>query len=137
MLTDVLSPLDVDVATDQSRSFFRDEASKAIIQRKKELVVDTFIPKGSILYDDWEGGVHRRKNKLPNETFKRRSYYFSLLQKRRLDSLHGSGSGEYARLLLELTGNADAALRSELERERWFYTNHFQSRGDRCKCLCK
>ena len=28
------------------------------------------------------------------------------------------GSGEYARLLLELTGNADAALRSELERER-------------------
>ena len=47
-----------------------------------------------------------------------RDYYFSLLQKRRLDSLHGAGSGEYARLLLELTGNADAALRSELERER-------------------
>ena len=116
VFTDVLSPLDF--ATDQSRSFFRDEASRAIIQRKKELVVDTFIPKGSILYDDWEGGVHRRKNKPPNEQFKRRSYYFSLLQKRRLDSLHGSGSGEYARLLLELTGNADAALRSELERER-------------------
>ena len=35
-----------------------------------------------------------------------------------MDSLHGAGSGEYARLLLELTGNADAALRSELERER-------------------
>ena len=70
------------------------------------------------MYDDWEGGVHRRKNKAPNETFKRRSYYFSLLQKRRLDSLHGAGSGEYARLLLELTGSADAALRSELERER-------------------
>ena len=62
--------------------------------------------------------MSRRKNKPPNETFKRRSYYFSLLQKRRLDSLHGAGSGEYARLLLELTGNADAALRSELERER-------------------
>jgi len=118
VLTDVLSPLDFDLATDQSRSFFREEASRAIIQRKKELVVDTFIPKGSILYDDWEGGVSRRKNKPPNETFKRRSYYFSLLQKRRLDSLHGAGSGEYARLLLELTGNADAALRSELERER-------------------
>ena len=118
VLTDVVSPLDFDLDTDQSRSFFREEASKAIIQRKKELVVDTFIPKGSILYDDWEGGVHRRKNKPPNETFKRRSYYFSLLQKRRLDSLHGAGSGEYARLLLELTGNADAALRSELERER-------------------
>jgi len=118
VLTDVLSPLDFDLATDQSRSFFREEASRAIIQRKKELVVDTFIPKGSILYDDWEGGVSRRRNKAPNETFKRRSYYFSLLQKRRLDSLHGAGSGEYARLLLELTGNADAALRSELERER-------------------
>ena len=65
VLTDVLSPLDV--ATDQSRSFFRDEASRAIMQRKKELVVDTFIPKGSILYDDWEGGVSRRKNKSPKQ----------------------------------------------------------------------
>ena len=118
VLTDVLSPLDFDLDTDQSRSAFREQASKAIIQRKKELVVDTFIPKGSILYDDWEGGVSRRKNKPPNETFQRRSYYFSLLQKRRVDALHGSGSGEYARLLLELTGNADAAFRSELERER-------------------
>ena len=74
------------LATDQSRSFFREEASRAIIQRKKELVVDTFIPKGSILYDDWEGGVHRRKTSRPTRRSSGGLTIFSLLQKRRLDS---------------------------------------------------
>ena len=53
--------------------------------------MDTFIPKGSILYDDWEGGVSRRKNKSPNETIQEAVLLLLSITKRRLDSLHGSG----------------------------------------------
>lgn len=117
ILVDDADGLDYDAATQQCRDEFRVQANEAIKVREKEVTIDTTNPRGSIFFDDWSGRVHTRLSKTPNATFKRREGYFSALQKRRPNSLI-EGSGEYARLLLEITGSADSALRDKLWRIR-------------------
>ena len=120
VLTDVLSPAGLSTLRRISLAASSERRPRAPSgNEKKSWSLIHLYRRAPSSHDDWEGGVARRRNKPPNETFKRRSTISHYCKNGGWTPPHGSASGEYARLLLELTGNADAALHArKLERER-------------------